>query len=145
MTTTTARQRATFLLEVALDQERLKQRIAEVLRRERERRHITQMVVATDLEQLSYRQYQRVENGQSMPRWKALEELAGYFDISLSDLLGEEADPAAVEQASGADEILALLDAMDRRLRRIERRLEKLPQDAPQPKRGAQAARRVDE
>lgn len=116
MTATNARHRATFLLEVALDAARINEQIAGRLRAERERRHLTQEKMAP-LVGLSLRQYQRLENGQSMPRWSNIEQIAAALDLDVSALLeaepGDEAEPVA-----GASGGTAGFD--DARLERME-------------------------
>lgn len=145
MTTTIDRARSRFLLEVALDQERIKQRLARLLRehRESQRPKPSQLQVSLELgDVVSYRQYQRWEAAESMPEWKQLEAIAVYLGIGVDDLLDDdEVDelPAEVTRlrevprADGVaptDEIVAalekmveLLDRLDRRVGRMERRL----------------------
>lgn len=87
MTPTKTRHMATFLLEMALDQERIRQRVASRLIAWRG--GLTQQDAAARLG-ISYRQFQRLERGQSTGRWRTLELLADGMGISVGDLIGEE-------------------------------------------------------
>lgn len=141
---TNAALRSTFLLEVALDQERLKQRIAERLRDYRQSLGpgYPQEKVAP-LFGVGFSTYQRWERAVSMPRWTHLERMAEVMRIDIAELVGDGPDAnQVVAEVSTLDEIHAILDALDRRLRRIERRLEKLPPAEPQRKQAAKAGRR---
>lgn len=135
------KQRSTFLLEVALDQERLKQRIAGRLREYRQSLGpgYPQERVAPAFG-VSFSTYQRWERGISMPRWAQLERIADVIGIDMVDLVGGDAIPEVAAGAADApfdERILALLDAMDRRLRRIERQLEKVAPQAESQQRQA--------
>lgn len=145
MTTTIDRARSRFLLEVTLDQERIKQRIARLLRehRENQRPKPSQLQVSLELgDVVSYRQYQRWEGAESMPEWKQLEAISDYLGIGVDALLDDdEADtlPSEVTRLrevplaggdAAPDEVVAvlermagLLESLDRRVGRIERRL----------------------
>lgn len=80
---------ATFLLEMALDQARIRQRIAERLTAWRESKNLIQPDAARVLG-LSARQYQRLEKAQSTPRWRTIEQVAERMEISVADLIGME-------------------------------------------------------
>lgn len=80
--------RASFLLEVALDRARIKQRLAAILFAERERRgggdarRFPQPEMARLLG-YSLRQYQRLEDpdDQNLPNWSDLERIMGVLDL----------------------------------------------------------------
>lgn len=94
MTPTKTRHTATFLLQMALDQERIRQRVASRLLAWRGA--LSQQTAAARLG-ISYRQYQRLERGQSTGRWRTLEQIADGLGISVADLIGveESAFPAS--------------------------------------------------
>lgn len=130
MTATTARHRATFMLEVALDAANVRERLAAALR---EWRGTRPQLAVYQLTGLSYRQYQRVENAQSMPRWRNLEQLAERTGIDLAHVIGEdESSPATPAQAASGEQatmqrVLAELrdlrvgqDEISQRLARLE-------------------------
>lgn len=105
---TTARQRATFLLEVALDEARIKERLAAALRKWRGPRSQLDVYRETGL---SYRQYQRLENAQSLPRWRTLEELAERTGIDMAEIVGGDEEAEAAEPTRD-DEIHALREEL---------------------------------
>lgn len=92
MTPTKTRHMATFLLEMALDQERVKQRIAARLKSWRDGTRMNQADAARHVG-LSYRQYQRLEKAQSTARWRTIEMLAERLEINVGDLIGEDEGP----------------------------------------------------
>ncbi len=110
MTATSERARSRFLLEVALDHERLKARIAQRLRDHREslRPKTSQMemsrLIRVNGKMISYRQYQRWEAAESMPGWKHIEAIAAALKITADELLSSEDDAAdeAPEASTGA-------------------------------------------
>jgi transcriptional regulator with XRE-family HTH domain len=102
---------ATFLLEVALGQERVKQRLSEWLSAERGRRHLTQQKMAEFLG-ASYRMYQRYEAGQSLPRWRHLEQMAEKLGTDLGHVLAiDEPLPTTDSESSSLQEGLEALRA----------------------------------
>ena len=117
MSATRGDARATFLLEVALDRARLKQRLAETLLRERvergggEARRFPQPRMA-ELLGYSLRQYQRLEdpNDASLPTWTDLERIADRLDLDASEIFGDPTpDVGAVSQD---DELHALREEL---------------------------------
>jgi transcriptional regulator with XRE-family HTH domain len=96
--------RATFLLEVALDRARLKQRLAEALHRERVRRgggdarRFPQPKMA-ELLGYSLRQYQRLENSEdpNLPSWNDLERIAEVLELDAGELFASE-EPEGVSR-----------------------------------------------
>lgn len=115
---TTARQRATFLLEVALDEAQIKERLAAALREWRGRRSQLDVYAETGL---SYRQYQRLENAQSLPRWRTLEAIAERTGIDLADIVGdgEERETLTSSESDGLREELAEVRGELAELRRL--------------------------
>lgn len=122
MTATPGVTRGTFLLEVALDRARVKQRLAAALTRERERRggddarRFPQPKMA-ELLGYSLRQYQRLEDPDdpSLPRWDDLEKIADKLGLEGDELFGDAtAEPTTPEVASDARE--ARLDQLEARL-----------------------------
>lgn len=91
--------RGTFLLEVALDRARVKQRLAIALVDERSRRgggdarRFPQPEMARELG-YSLRQYQRLENPDdpSLPRWGELEQIAERLGLDADRLFGDDGD-----------------------------------------------------
>lgn len=144
MTTTDARARATFLLEVALDQERLKTRIAALLRAHRVSLRPPEGLPQLDYRDrfvingkpVSYRQYQRWEAAQSMPEWKWMEVIADVLGVTQADLLADE-EPAAPADAPAEEP--AGLAQIDARLARIEAALG-IPRERPDEPPPGQAA-----
>lgn len=135
--------RATFLLEVALDRARLKQRLAEALYRERvlrgggEARRFPQPKMA-ELLDYSLRQYQRLENADdpNLPSWNDLERIADRLDLDAAALFGDAEDE---ETVSRDDELHALREELGEvrgQLAAVQRLLEeRLPaarEDQPQ-------------
>jgi transcriptional regulator with XRE-family HTH domain len=120
MPQTATKLRSTFLLEVALDQERLKQRIAQVLRQHRASLGpgYPQERVAP-LYSVSFSTYQRWERGISMPRWNQLEKIAEVTGLSVAELVDDGATPAAAAAEEG--EVLQRLDEIVARLERLEK------------------------
>jgi hypothetical protein len=111
VTPTLARARSTFLLEVALDQDRVRQALARALRqytgRDEPRARITQDEMAKRLAARRYpdgagslttRTYQRWEAAETVPDWTWLEAISAEIEIPISELIasGEESDEPAV-------------------------------------------------
>lgn len=100
MSATSGGGRSTFLLEVALDRARLKQRLAETLIDERTRRgrgdarQFPQPQMA-DLLGYSLRQYQRLENPDdpNLPTWSGIEAIAERLSIDAADLFASAETP----------------------------------------------------
>lgn len=90
MTPTKTRHMATFLLEMALDQERVRQRIAARLLAWRQSKNLIQPDAARQIG-ISNRQYQRLEAGHSTARWATIDMVADGLGISVEDLIGEGA------------------------------------------------------
>lgn len=115
--------RATFLLEVALDEARTRQRVADFLLQERSRRghgdarRFPQPKMA-DLLGVSLRTYQHWEAADTMPTWRNLEEVAGRLKVDVTDIIGEVSPEVA---AAGETEILDRLDEIVQRLERLEK------------------------
>lgn len=92
---------ATFLLEMALDQARIRQRIAERLIAWRGAGIQPDAARALGI---SGRQYQRLEKAQSTPRWRTIEQIADRMGISVGDLIGvEDLLPATVQPPATVD------------------------------------------
>lgn len=107
---------ATFLLEVALDRARLKQRLAAVLYEERvkrgggDARRFPQPKMAALLD-YSLRQYQRLEDPDDggLPSWADLERIADRLDLDGATLFGDdEREPTATRD----EEIHALREEL---------------------------------
>jgi hypothetical protein len=119
MTATNERARATFLLEVALDEQRVRERVAKTLRTYRDAQwpkltqyDMTQRVNERMTERfpdmdekkrsISYRQYQRWENAQSKPEWMFLETIAEFGGFDVSEFYArpdDEVDEPAAEES----------------------------------------------
>jgi transcriptional regulator with XRE-family HTH domain len=110
VTTTHTRHMATFLLEVALGQERLKQRISRWLAKERDERRLSQLEMA-QLVEISYRQYQRYESAESLPRWRQLERMAEVLGTDIGHVLAIAETPTETtdEEEPSLQEGLATL------------------------------------
>ena len=65
----------------------------ERLKELRKSRKVTQVGMAIAID-LTERQYQRLEAGESKPMYDTLLALADYFDVSLDYLVGRSDDPA---------------------------------------------------
>lgn len=100
--------RATFLLEVALDRARMKERLAAVLLAERAKRghgdprRFAQPAMA-DLLGYSLRQYQRLEDPDdpNLPGWSKLEAIADKLGLEASGLFGGDADAQVSTATNG--------------------------------------------
>lgn len=149
MTTTTDRARARFLLEVALDHENLKQRIAQKLKTHRESLRPPQGEPQLDYRDrfkingrsVSYRQYQRWEAGESMPEWKWMVVIAEVLGTTQQALLcdddeeegfggGSSAPPPGARPGPPAVDEDALTARVEARLRRIEEALGIPPEES---------------
>lgn len=128
---------STFLLEMALDKARMKERLAAVLLEERKKRghgdarRFPQPEMASLLG-YSLRQYQRLEdpNEGSMPVWGDLYEILDKLGRPHTDIFGDE-EPPPVEpppdEPESGDPIKALSErfsTLERQMARIERLLE---------------------
>lgn len=122
--------RSTFLLEVALDRARMKQRLAAALLAQRvergggDARRFPQPAMA-QLLGYSLRQYQRLEDPDdpNLPTWNNIESIGDKLGLNASELFGDEPEgeqPAATPPLT-TDEVLQRLD-------RIERTVESLVQ-----------------
>jgi hypothetical protein len=135
MTATSERARATFLLEVALDEQRVRERVAETLRayRAAQRPPITQYEMHLTVNErmkehhpevehrkrsISYRQYQRWENAQSKPAWIFLEPTADFGGFDVSEFYArpgdaeEPTEPEAVTLREAAAQLSAAAAAL---------------------------------
>jgi transcriptional regulator with XRE-family HTH domain len=127
MTATRERARATFLLQVALDEARTRQRIAAALLAARARlgggdaRRFPQPKMAEVLG-VSLRTYQHWEAAETMPRWRNLEEIADRLEVDVSELVGSGDAGQATESDGSRDlqrQILEELSALRADLRRL--------------------------
>lgn len=122
---TTGGGRATFLLEMALDRARLKERLAARLFAERaarghgDARRFPQPEMAR-LIGYSIRQYQRLEDpdDQSLPSFADLERIAGVLEFDVADLFADD-DRVEVTPSSD-DEIAELRAEVAAALRQVE-------------------------
>ena len=111
---------STFLLEMALDEARLRQRLGERLLAEREQhgggnaRRFPQPRMA-ELLGVTLRTYQDWEGGNRVPSWRNLEEIAAKLNVPVSELVGD-AETAAEEQPEATpspDLVLQRLDQLE--------------------------------
>lgn len=139
MPQTRARARATFLLEVALDQERIKQRVGDLLREHRRKLGYPQERVAP-LFGVSFRTYQRWEGAEVMPRWSQMETIAEQLGVDVSEIVGEQAHaPPLVETEPLVPpaQVIVRLEAASRQLTATTDRLEELLDALPEMERVA--------
>lgn len=147
--------RATFLLEVALDRARLKQRLAAVLLAERterglgDARRFPQPAMAAVLG-YSLRQYQRLEDPDdpNLPSWNNIEVIADKLGLDPSDLFGDDgSEPKPTENGSATPPPQSELDALRQDLQEQREQLARMEAllhralgehpDAPQRRQGS--------
>lgn len=135
---TTTRAFSRFLLEMALDKARMRERLAARLLQERARRgggdarRFPQPEMASLLN-VSLRTYQGWESETILPSWRNLEGIASALEWDLEELFGDESAPdvevpdvAATQQDEAAESVLAAVDRLETELREQRRILERL-------------------